>query len=750
MELLVASGIALLGYALRGGGGGQESRAAIRTERDWDNDRYQSNNVATATRKAEARARENFEAREPREFSRFAAQAPLRDELLIEQPPPSASGGTVRSALSGQPVPVESFVRNRQPYYAGNLKSAPDEGAASALMHAALGTVPPSARSSQSKSEALNMGDVRMNAGNVHGLQSFTDFEQGRMERSASRAMERPFESVLVGPGLGSDAYESLPASDRLAQQRIERAAILPKTVDELRYASHPKASFAARTVAGQLGSNRAENPNVGRNRPDLREEHPQELLPTGGMYTQPNPRAPHEIRETFRSQDLAAAPLPAPRTAETLGIPAFYRMNAAREAMGPAPSGQAVAAESGRGFEDDYGRGSMRATRRQLAGTDPWIGGAASSIQAAVAPFAESLRLSSKEMLLTRHTGNERIQVQRPAMSTTFDPEDTTRTTLRETSIHDTRVGALGGFATGHTVHDPEDAARTTMKDTAIHDTWEGVLSAPRHRPEAYDPETYRPQTTLKDTSIHDTREGQIRAVAHAVAQRADDAARITSRQTLVHERPVANLAPAAYRQVTHDPLARARSTVRDTTLYQPDTGGASGPTRHAAGDELVMRRSEVVVPEGRAYVNAGNRSDGYMVAPSDLRFAPRARAAETPYELGGASAGVRKAALKIRDERTATESGALRSALNVAYHAPTPSARKVANPDPGRTTHVPAVALYSSDLRVQRASSLNDSRPGKICAPSARPQPGTRIDQEILDAYRKNPFTKPLDSVA
>ena len=50
----------------------------------------------------------------------------------------------------------------------------------------------------------------------------------------------------------------------------------------------------------------------------------------------------------------------------------------------------------------------------------------------------------------------------------TTYDPNDTAKTTIKETNIHDNRTGNMGTFKKP-TQYDPNDIARVTTKETAI-----------------------------------------------------------------------------------------------------------------------------------------------------------------------------------------------------------------------------------------------------------------------------------------
>ena len=131
------------------------------------------------------------------------------------------------------------------------------------------------------------------------------------------------------------------------------------------------------------------------------------------------------------------------------------------------------------------------------------------------------------------------------------YDPNDTARTTIKETNIHDNRTGNLHGQTRG-TTYDPNDTARTTIKETNIHDNRTGNLHG-NSKSHVYDPE---------------------------------DIAKVTIRNTLPEEDHSLNIQGNTRHQVV-DPNHIAKTTIRETT----ETNNYEG------------------------HVEAAQRSDGYLV---------------------------------------------------------------------------------------------------------------------------------------
>ena len=89
------------------------------------------------------------------------------------------------------------------------------------------------------------------------------------------------------------------------------------------------------------------------------------------------------------------------------------------------------------------------------------------------------------------------------PAKPTVYDPDDIARTTIKEQNIDNDYVGGLVGEKK-QTVYDPNDVARTTIKEQNIHNNTPYINMNPQ-QPRAlrtYDPEDIA-RTTLKEVTI-------------------------------------------------------------------------------------------------------------------------------------------------------------------------------------------------------------------------------------------------------
>jgi hypothetical protein len=121
-------------------------------------------------------------------------------------------------------------------------------------------------------------------------------------------------------------------------------------------------------------------------------------------------------------------------------------------------------------------------------------------AVKKIIAPIADVIRRTRKENTIgnIRPEGNMKVQV--PAKLTVYDPTDIARTTIRET----TEENAHNGFIKGPvslTVKDPEDVMRTTLKEINIHNQAPYINCKPQQPTSlrVYDPDDIA-KTTIKE----------------------------------------------------------------------------------------------------------------------------------------------------------------------------------------------------------------------------------------------------------
>jgi len=101
----------------------------------------------------------------------------------------------------------------------------------------------------------------------------------------------------------------------------------------------------------------------------------------------------------------------------------------------------------------------------RDVTSTRTYEGNLTTFVKSIVAPIQDVFRTTTKEYT-TFNTKREDGDIQRqlPSKQTIYDPNDITKTTSKETNIHDTRTGHMANKSKV-TIYDPNDIAKTTTK---------------------------------------------------------------------------------------------------------------------------------------------------------------------------------------------------------------------------------------------------------------------------------------------
>lgn len=376
----------------------------------------------------------------------------------------------VTQSLTGKWMKNEEFKHNNmKPYFRGSVKQNTDVYANQSLMEKYTG------RSDlfRSKQECATFSDVKTDIGNVNGMQVQTDFYADRLQMPKSQNNAFPIPQIHVGPGLNK-GFTANPSGG--FQQESTLDFIRPKTVNELRPGNKPKLVNEAplQTTGKAQITNRGLADNLSKNRVDTYyEQTADQWLATTGAYSRGSERPVQVIKPTSRVTTHV----------EYEGIPTLK------------------ASQYGTGDEDDYGKASVCVydTERQTTQVRTVISNATSVIKALTAPFTDLFRHTTKEYMIdsARTFGN--MQAQIPSKATLYDPVDhVMRTTIKETTIHDSTIANLRGPDAVPVTNDQE--AKTTNRQTlALVDTVRNV-SSHTYKTVVYDPEVVS-KTTHRQT---------------------------------------------------------------------------------------------------------------------------------------------------------------------------------------------------------------------------------------------------------
>lgn len=785
IELYVVVTLFAIGYLMNNNNGGSSTpqRATMsRRELPSMNNIYDSRYTGVA----------NSTTQRLSEASVLASRDPVKTGVISRnfKVNNEASGMPLKKVklMTGDVVDEKMFKHNNmQPFYGSKIKQNVGEYTNSSKLESFTGVV----NDFKSKCEVPSFFDKSKEVHNPYGMQNMNDFYQGRIV--APRVMNNvtPVPKVYVGPGINK-GYSSEPVGG--FQQLDYRDCIMPKTVDDLRVATNPKVSYEARTLDGMKAKLPGKSGKVSKNRVDtFWEQTPNQYLVTTGANLKKS-MDPNYVDRATNRQDT---------TKEYTGT-ALYQMGKGRsvdptikKTSRHAYKGYGVRnaslADYGPGTTDDFGKSKILvySNERDVTSTKVYQGNVTSLIKAIVAPFQDLVRITRKEGAVDnpRHFGN--VAPQFPDMPTVYDPSDVARTTVKETTLGEAVLGNLKGNEKGivydpddvarttlkettlsdvplvnlkgnerHMVHDPNDVARTTLKETTLNEVPLGNLKG-SNKLTIYDPNDVA-RTTIKETLIHDEiGRGTVTGPKQIYVYDPDEIAKKTLRETLERMDYEMNLSAKVYKSKVYDPEDKARTTTRELTetLGRDGNVGVRERTGAYTSDGFDAKNTQKqflsdVDYYGIAGLGMKADGDGYLNENFDMKLTQKQFLSDMEY-YGQAEASIDKRQMLYDDKLNARIDAG--KEVTLFRREPTKEGSKVANGAECMNVKFKEPACDVSNAREtanmdrlpKSISSLYDTtltREKKMYDQIDE----DRLDPSILKAFRENPYTKPLNSVA
>ncbi len=306
------------------------------------------------------------------------------------------------------------------------------------------------------------------------------------------------------------------------------------------------------------------------------------------------------------------------------------------------------------------------------------------------------------------------------------YDPTDKAKTTIRETTEMNNHEGNLKTSRKVGKVYDPTDKAKTTIKETTEINNHEGNLKTSRKVGKAYDP-TDKAKTTIKETTEMNNHEGNITANKKAKVYDPEDKPSATLKD-IVKVSNYKGISTVSTKKIkVWDPEDKARYTSRQEALVEDYVGGT----------------------------NANQTGGAYKVVEADARYTSRQDALVEDY-VG--TAGHTVGAPQEYDAAYAAETNANKE-LIAKGRAPTQNSVKLAAGGDMQNVEVKRLDEDRRNPRDLQRDMPNCDVPFQL-PPTANPYSITkekntvfnnyteRIQPEILDAFRNNPYTQSLQS--
>jgi len=570
------------------------------------------------------------------------------------------------------------------------------------------------------KEEVPYLFDPSPNVGLVHGSTNVTNRDMTRFHPSATgkKHNELPFEQIRVGKGIGQ-GFTARPSGGFHQDVRI-----LPKTTDERNV--NPKFSYEGRVIPGKA---RTENPKlIGQQilkkpKAILWNWFGERNFTTGGAHKKNRQRATTVLKCTNR-QDLHR---------EYKGI------------AGPTRKDKAT---------PESLRGAKRLAHKRNFKNTPFrnLTQAQGKKHSDFGRCGFENRPTERSRISTRvHYTNVKQQIPRNQVYL----QDVAQYTRKQDLIGQKRPGGNAGPSVstrGHRVYDPSETAKTTIRETTENNLRHGNMGYHQRKGPAYD-QSETARTTIRETTENNLRHGNVGYHQRkGPAYDQSETARTTIRETTENNLRHGNVGYHQRKGRVYDQSETARTTIRETTEDNFRHGNI-GNFRHVG---KVYDQSDVAkttireTTEDNKYVPSVNRSalqsgSGYKVTGIQVKNPQKAYLCNNEY-IGSAGPSQHK---KSRVYQSTYNVNTNKEKIAVG-RAPTGEKNKIAA---GRE----AVNLYINKLDADRevphilgkgTTIGNRYNPGAItrCSLTSRKNvPDTHVDRlqiETLDAVRRNPL--------
>lgn len=377
------------------------------------------------------------------------------------------------SSLSGKKISVENFSHNNmQPFIKGTVTQNTDLEKSNQKLYINTGVD----QFYQKKKEVKSLFKPTSGYANVCSMKNNDSYYKNRINTSKVANNVFPIESIKVGPGLNK-GFKSEPSGG--FQQADTTQFVKPKSMEELRSKINQKESnFNIPMQAPIKGTDqRGIVSKIVKNRPEtVYKISKDQMFKTTGANLRNTERPEENIKATGRS-DTHIDYKGAIKYTDTTGL----------------------------GTNDDYGINNIMVynTERQNTENRTVVSNLTSIVKSMIAPILDGLKYTTKEYTIesSRPEGGN-IRTQMPEKATLYDPvSGALKTTIKETTIHDTSIGNLKGTTNKHTV-EVEQHMKTTVKETLPQQETTRNIGANVYKVYVYDPDSIV-KTTTKETTI-------------------------------------------------------------------------------------------------------------------------------------------------------------------------------------------------------------------------------------------------------
>lgn len=607
-------------------------------------------------------------------------------------------------------ISMEEFSHNNMiPFFGGGITQNLNENMNQTLLEKYTGVDDPTRIE---KNEVNNFTDIRRNIYNDQKNAYLTQYD--RMDKPVKHNNVLPVDSIKVGPGTkNTDPVLSTGGY----QQDDFRDFQYYKDIDELRVKTNPKETYEGRIIDGNKELKRGKIGELHKNRVDTFYEKSQEdLFKTTGSYLKEKNRPCVDVKNTNRKDSYEYQGIPHKNIGNkhegAVKEPFKRKLNS----FG---SRNNTSTTYGKGYEYDYGKQNILVynNERDVTSMKTYEGNITSYIKSMIVPFTDVFKRSNKEYFVQNARDFGNMQTTYPKKQTIYNPNNVAKTTIKETLVEDTRTGNLKGFEQ-ITTYDPNDVARTTIKETLIHDTKLGNLN-----------------TTSK-----------------SIVYNPNDIAKTTQRETLEDIDDTMNLKGHNMQKV-YNPNNKARTTIKETTIDNDILGIVSGNEKGEGylTNKFDAKHTNKQFTSDNEYVGNVEKtnSDGYKNLSIEVKNTNKQITSDN--EHFGAVSGDNTAMMSYEDIYNAVINETKETTLN----KPKPTQNNVKLSAGSQFIHLTNEKVPLNTENVENISKIYQEPPSTNLINVTQTKNNLNaqehhIDSTLLNAFRENPYTHPLNSVA
>jgi hypothetical protein len=580
------------------------------------------------------------------------------------------------------------FHNNMVPFFGGTMKQNVDPSVNETKLNMYTGQWD---YSRKQKQEIAPMFVPEKNIKNVYGDKQFLQKMDENLDRyipSLLRTNEAPTEKVYVTPGLNL-GYNEVAT---FGFQDPVRA--LPKTTNELRAKNKPKLTYDRPVVSGKaITQNGTSRPNQNKNLPELvvYNENGQRNFGAKAIVVGEMARPIYLLGRALRSFSTQffgnATSTAAKKSKSNAGYKnSDKRQNLESKYIAPA----VVSVKKNQVVLVDKKDNTAKLTRRQGIEKNEHSGYFNSVYKALtnyVSPAKETMRENTATDVKPMNLKSVRVKSKAYFL-------DEAKQTIRQTTENNTKNGNLKTTRKVGKAYNPDDKARKTIKETTENNTNNGNMGTTRKALTVYDPED-KPEATMKD---------------------------------VVKVKNYKGISTVATKKIkVWDPEDKAKNTIRQNVKVEDYQGG----------------------------INSNQYGGAYKVTIVDPKYTSRQ---ETLVENYTGTAGHTVTANQEYCAAYAAETNGLKEEI-AKGRAPTQNSVKLAVGGDMQNVDIKRLDSDRKNPRDFEQDMPNCDVPYQL-PPTANPASITkekntvfnnyteRIQPEILDAYRNNPYTQSLHS--